>query len=76
MGSKVSELEKNALAECEKVAKKYGLKAEKVKVKRSSRYCLTLDGRVLLGSDDLVGFSEFCKNEKDVKLLAEVSKGN
>ena len=68
----LSDLEKSVIKDCNDKISEYGLKAEKVKIKRSYYYYITKNGRNILGNSDLVQFKSFCDNDDDIKLLADI----
>lgn len=70
---KLNKLEETVLKDCNDKVNKHGLKAEKVKIKRSYYYYITKNGKNILGNSDLVQFKSFCDNDNDIKLLADIS---
>ena len=74
MSIKLTDLEKDVLIECNTLVNKYGLIAEKVKIKRSYYYYLTYEGKNILGNIDIVQFKTFCNNSKDIKQLSIIAK--
>lgn len=68
-----TDLEKDALEKCNELAKEHGFTVEKMKIKRSIKYCLVMEGFDILCNDSVVGMHKFCQNEKDMALLAQTA---
>ena len=68
-----TDLEKDALDKCNELAKPHGFTVEKMKIKRTTKYCLMMEGSDILCNESIVGMHKFCQNEKDMALLAETA---
>lgn len=65
----LTELEKNIIEQCNKLAKPHNFTIGKFKIKQKVKYCITRDGYDILGNEDIIKVHEFCQNEKDLALL-------
>lgn len=64
-------LEKEIIDQCNELANPHNLTVGKFKIKRSIKYCITLDGYEILSNEDIINVHKFCQNEKDLSMLSE-----
>ena len=69
----LSELEKEIIDQCNELANPHNLTVGKFKIKRSIKYCITLDGYDILNNEDLIKVHKFCQNENDLVMLSQTA---
>lgn len=70
----LTELETNALNECNEILKPFDLTASKVKQRRKSKYCIMKNGVEILCNEDIVHFTKYCKeNQASMQLLSDTA---
>ena len=57
--------------QCNELANPHNLSVGKFKIKRSVKYCITLDGYEVLSNGDIVAVHKFCQNENDLAMLSD-----